>query len=130
VPLTPKDKKVKLKTLKDADLLRPMTINPEIRIMEDIIDELKAKHTEPSGVKLERLEKKFEPVEKILREGRLTIGSMFTFRSDTAWLWAVLIIRASTSGLIVSSLGGLTLLKAEPAAPNTPPAIVPKRTNP
>jgi hypothetical protein len=39
--------------------------------MEDIIDELKAKHTEPSGVKLERLEKKFEPVEKILREGRL-----------------------------------------------------------
>jgi hypothetical protein len=69
--LTPKDKEVKLKTLKDADLLRPMTINPEIRIMEDIIDELKAKHTEPSGVKLERLEKKFEPVEKILREGRL-----------------------------------------------------------
>jgi hypothetical protein len=35
--LTPKDKKVKLKTLKDADLLRPMTINPEIRIMEDIV---------------------------------------------------------------------------------------------
>jgi hypothetical protein len=44
--------------------------------MEDIIDELKAKHTEPNGVKLERLEKKFEPVEKILREGRLPVGGM------------------------------------------------------
>jgi hypothetical protein len=28
--LTPKDKEVKLKTLKDADLLRPMTINPAL----------------------------------------------------------------------------------------------------
>jgi hypothetical protein len=33
--------------------------------MEDIIDEIKAKHTAPDGVKLKRLEKKFEPVEKI-----------------------------------------------------------------
>jgi hypothetical protein len=39
--------------------------------MEDIVDEIKAKHTEPDDVKLKRLEKKFEPVEKILREGRL-----------------------------------------------------------
>jgi vacuolar-type H+-ATPase subunit E/Vma4 len=39
--------------------------------MEDIIDEIKAKHTAPDDVKLKRLEKKFEPVEKILREGRL-----------------------------------------------------------
>jgi hypothetical protein len=69
--LTPKDKEVKLKTLKDADLLRPMAINNEIQIMGDIIDNLKAKHTTPDNVKLKRLEKKFEPVEKILREGRL-----------------------------------------------------------
>jgi hypothetical protein len=69
--LTPKEKEVKLKTLKDKDLLRPITIDNEIRIMEDIIDEIKAKHTAPDDVKLKRLEKKFEPVEKILREGRL-----------------------------------------------------------
>jgi hypothetical protein len=62
---------VKLKTLKDKDLLRPITIDNDIRIMEDIIDEIKAKHTAPDDVKLKRLEKKFEPVEKILREGRL-----------------------------------------------------------
>jgi hypothetical protein len=30
--------------------------------MEDIIDEIKAKHTAPDDVKLKRLEKKFEPV--------------------------------------------------------------------
>jgi hypothetical protein len=35
--------------------------------MEDIIDEIKAKHTAPDDVKLKRLEKKFEPVEKILQ---------------------------------------------------------------
>jgi hypothetical protein len=62
----PKEKEVKLKTLKDKDLLRPITIDNEIRIMEDIIDEIKAKHTAPDDVKLKRLEKKFEPVEKIL----------------------------------------------------------------
>jgi hypothetical protein len=31
--LTPKEKEVKLKTLKDKDLLRPITIDNEIRII-------------------------------------------------------------------------------------------------